>query len=310
MSDYGSLLERLRRAEAATANLERAFANEPHDLALELDLLSARSMSRKLHEEFLASAPDFGVDVCHYRIVPEYSNDYSVAGVAASLLGFQEIFSLIFAALKIGPRNTARMPEDMAQLSALSVGYTFAGSLGIVLTVEGAKTLFGDLFDETAAAVYGLMEIKNQEDVRLNASRYGKAVVTKFYQWSRKNYERSYALDIRWKGVSGNERGRFLSRSDLARVMDNIGRTSEVSKGTTSVLGVLAGGDIVTRRFHLIDDNDVVYRGGLSPEFKAESLELGRRYVAHILVEATAKYAAEEEDRQYTLLALERDPYA
>ena len=58
MSDFGWLLERLCRAEEATARLERYFADKPGDFALELSLLSARSMARKLHEEFLESASD------------------------------------------------------------------------------------------------------------------------------------------------------------------------------------------------------------------------------------------------------------
>jgi hypothetical protein len=64
MSDFGSLLDRLRRAEAATAGVEREFAARPNDFSLEVTLLSAQSMARKLHDEFLEYAPDFGVDVC------------------------------------------------------------------------------------------------------------------------------------------------------------------------------------------------------------------------------------------------------
>jgi hypothetical protein len=310
MSDYGSLLDRVREAEAVASRLERALGQEPGDLALQLDALSARSFAGKLQEQFLAEAAEQNIDICSYRIVPEYSNDYSVAGITATLQKFQETFSLIFSSLRLGPRKTARIPDDMAEMSALSIAYTYSGSLGVVLTTSGEQSLFGDLFDSAVRAMDDLAEIHSQDDVRLAANKYGKAAVTKFYEWSLNNYERSYSLDIKWHNVKGIQRGRFLARSDFVRIMDNIGRTSDKSRKVISVLGIFVGGDIMTRKFHFVDDHDNDYRGTLSGEFQAESLELGKRYIARIAVESTTRYATDEEDRRYTLMLLENDPYA
>ena len=152
--------------------------------------------------------------------------------------------------------------------------------------------------------------MRSQDAVRFAANKYGKAVVTKLYEWSSENLDRSYSVDVKWKDINGVEKGKFVSKIDLMRVVSSIGLTSDTIKRIISVKGILAGGDIITKRFHFVDDNDEDYRGGLSNELTAETLELGRRYVARIAVEATSRYATEEEQRRYTLMALENDPHA
>lgn len=307
MSDYGSLVERIREAEAAASRLESALRQEPNDRALRLDFLSARHLAEKLKEELLEIAPQEWMDVCSYRIVPETSNDYSIAGVTGSLRGFQDMFTLVFAAISGGPKRTAHVSAEITRQTTLSIAYTFAGSFGVVLTASDAKTLFGDTFDSAVNALSQIVEIKRQDDVRSIAERYGKAVVTKAFEWSRNNYERSYAVDLKWRNVEGIERGKFITKTDFVRVLDVIGLTSDAVKHIISVSGIFVGGDIITRRFHFVDEHDQDYRGDLSRGFEAEALELGKRYTARILVETTTRYATGEEDRRYTLMALEAE---
>lgn len=307
MSDVGSLLDQLRAAEAAAARLERAVAEEPNDRALRLDLLSARRQAEKLQKVFQEAAVDQGVDVCSYRIVPELAAGYAIDAVTQSLRAFQDVFTVIYAALVAGPRKTANVRKDLAARSTLAFGYTFAGSLGVVLTLNGGKTLFDDQFDTTVRALSQAIDISSQDNVRDAAKKLGPAAIKKLFDWASGNYESAYSIDLRWRTSRGLELGRYIARQDFVKVMDAIGMTSDVTKEVTIVRGLLAGGDILTKRFHFVDNDDHDYRGYLSSDFQTQRMELGKTYRARVLVETTFRYATEEEERRYVLLALEDD---
>ena len=307
MSDLGSLLDRLRAAEAAATRLEQGLAQEPGDRALRLDLLSARRQTDKLQKAFQEAAVDQGVDVCSYRIVPELAAGYAIDAVTRSLRAFQDVFTIMYAALVAGPRKTANVGKDLAARSTLAFGYTFAGSLGVVLTLDGGKTLFDDQFDTTVRALSQAIDITSQDNVRDAAQKLGPAAIKKLFDWASGNYESAYSIDLRWRTSHGLELGRYIARQDFVKVMDAIGMTSDVNREVTVIRGLLAGGDILTKRFHFVDNEDKDYRGYLSNEFQAQRLELGMTYRARLLVETTFRYATEEEDRRYTLLALEDD---
>jgi hypothetical protein len=306
VSDYTYLLERLREAEAAVSELEAALSREPRDRALEMDLISARQSAQEFQEALLALAPNELLDVCRYRLVPDRRNDFTIDSVTGSLKGFQELFSLIFYVVSTAqPRRVARIPPAIVTESELNIGWTFAGSLGIVLTIDSARTLFDAKFDNTITKLLNIINIKDQTDVRESAQKLGLAVVRKAYEWANRNYNAGYGVDLRWRNVNMIERGLFIERADFVRIVDNIGLTSDVTKEIITLDGVLAGGDIMTRRFHFVDSQDQDYRGVLSSDFLTEKMELGQKYHARMLVERTLRYAEEEEERSYSLLALE-----
>lgn len=305
MSELGSLLDRLRSAEAAYARLERAFAEEPGDQALRFDLLSARRHADKLQTELQASAVEQGIDVCSYRIVPERDAGYTIDAVTRSLRAFQDVFTVVYAALMTGPRKTSNVGRELAARSTLAFGYTYAGSLGIVLTAEGGKTLFDGQFDATVKALSQAIDITSQDNVRDAAQKLGPAAIKKLYDWAAGNYENAYSIDLRWRTPHGLELGRYIPRHNFVKVMDAIAMTSDVRREVVTIGGLLAGGNILTKRFHFVDREDHDYRGYLSTEFQAQRMELGRHYKARLLVETTFRYATEEEERRYSLLALE-----
>lgn len=47
---------------------------------------------------------------------------------------FQKLVSVVYGAIKHGPRQRQRISEDVALETAFEFGYSFAGSLGLVFT--------------------------------------------------------------------------------------------------------------------------------------------------------------------------------
>jgi hypothetical protein len=71
------------------------------------------------------------------------------------------------------------------------------------------------------------------------------------------------------------------------------------------------GIDLPSRWFHFVIPDGESFKGALGPEFPVTgTVEVGKRYRAHILVRTVTKYATETEDRRNTLLRLEDDLYA
>lgn len=305
MSDFDSLLEKVRAAEAASVRLERALSLSPGDRALRLDLLSAQRHAQRLKTEMEEQALRYGVDVCSYRIVAEGQRGFFVDAVTNSLGAFQRLFTVVYAALTLGPRQSSKVSPDLATRSGLEVGYTFAGSLGFVLTIDGAKGFFGGQFDSSVDAVLQAIDITNSDSVRDAARKLGPAAVRKLYDWTSSNYQNGYAIDLRWRNSHGIDRGAYIPYTQFERITSAIATTSEVNSDTVKVQGILAGGDIITRRFHFIDGDDTDYRGAISPNFAGDIMELGKRYRATFVVESTYRYATEAEEKRYTLLALQ-----
>jgi hypothetical protein len=307
MSDYAYLLEQLRQAQSAVSDLEAALALEPGDAALELDLISMRRSARKFENELLNLSSQVMFDICRYRIISPGSTSFSISGVTTSLKGFQDLFTLIYYAVtSTKPPRVARVPASIVAQSELSIGWTFSGSLGIVLTIGSAKTLFDAKFDSTVAELVKLLDIRSQSDVRESAQRTGLATVRKAFEWAvSNNYTCAYSVDLKWRNTNLIEKGRYIEKNDFIRMAEAIGLTSDISKDIVSYNGILVGGDIMIKRFHFVDTEDRDYRGVISADVLVSRMELGGRYKARLLVERIQRYAAEEEDRSYTLLSLE-----
>jgi hypothetical protein len=103
MSDYGSIIDRVRKSHAVITQLESAIARAPHDKSLKINLAAANKRVRQYEERLYALASENHVEVCNYRILPERTAHYGVAHVSSSLLSYQNLFSKVHDAIRNGP---------------------------------------------------------------------------------------------------------------------------------------------------------------------------------------------------------------
>ncbi len=135
MSDINSVLERLRRAYAAIAEVQMVAARSPGDRFVLANLQALKSDSEDLEQQWEEECKYAQKEVCRYRIIPENAHHYSLATVSKSLLDFQELFSQIYGALKAGARKRARISAEVAGETKFNFAFTYPGSLGVALTV-------------------------------------------------------------------------------------------------------------------------------------------------------------------------------
>jgi hypothetical protein len=305
MSDFVSTLEKTREAFAAAARLEQALRRAPEDPALQMNLRSRRRLAERFQSEFFEAAKQERIDVCQYRLIPNTEGRYPIASVSRSIEKFQTMFSLVYSALRTGPKNTAHIAHAMQQQTALEFGYSFPGSLGLVLTVPGGRDLFSTQFDDSVSMIQRIASISAQNEVVEIGKSMGRAIVNTAYDWSLENYKADFSVDVVWTKSDGKQVGRAIDRQQLGKIVDIIGVTSETTTSALSVLGVLVGIDLPTRWFHFVIPDGDSFKGTLGPDFSTvKKITVNRWYRADLIEHSIIHYATERVQKRYELLRL------
>ena len=198
MSEIASVVERTRKAFASVSRLEEAIARAPQDRSLQLNLAAMRRVAMQSQEQLLQFSQQTHVEVCNYRLVPEVADSYALPYISSSMLQYQYLFSQIYDAKRNGKKSNAVIGREAWEESILEFGYSYSGSLGVVLLRQGSRDLLSGTFDDSIDALYQVMGIKDQHDVRDVAQNLGNAVVKRLHDWSEANLEGGFAADVRW----------------------------------------------------------------------------------------------------------------
>lgn len=307
MSEIASAVERTRKAFASVSQLEEAVARDPQDRSLQLNLTAMRKMAAQSEEQLLKFSECRHIEVCNYRLIPEATDSYALPHVSQSWLEYQNLFSQIYDAKRNGKtRSKAQINPEAFQESVLEFGYSYSGSLGVVLFRPGSRDLISGKFDESIDALYQCLDIRDQDDVRTVAQALGNAVVRRIADWSKANLQGGFAADVRWTRSDGRQLGEVIERSRMDDIVGIIAATSDVETTEVSAAGVLIGGDIQSGAFHFVVPGGADYRGRVADEFSADTqMTLGKSYRAVIREMRTTVYATEKVQVTRELLSLE-----
>ncbi len=302
MSAYGYVVERVRRAQAAVARLERAVARDPQDASLQVNLAAQIKQARRAEEQFGQLAEANQIEVCRYRLVPEGEGGFGLLHVSRSLFEYQNLFSQVHDALQFGKkRNAIINPKSLAE-SHMEFGYSYSGSLGVALLVGSQRDLLGHSLDKSIETLFQVVEVSQEQDVRQVAQTLGIAVLKRAHDWSKANVAGGFAADVRWRRTDGRILGEMIPRRRMEAIADVISRTSDVQKITHRVRGILVGLDVKTGSFRLTVPRGTDYRGGLAIAFPRERpFVITRVYDAQITETLTTRYATEAVDKKYSL---------
>lgn len=305
MSDYGYVVDRAKKAFDAVAKLEAELQRQPDNRALQVNLVSQRRLAERAKEELDHLAALNVIEVCEYRLVPEEGGGYSLGHVAESLLKYQLLFSQIYDSVKSGPKKRAVFGREAEKESALEFGYTFSGSLGVVLLAKSDRDFFSGSLDKPIEALYQILDINNKDDVRDIANHLGRAVVTRVHGWSVANIQGGFSTDVYWKRSDGRQLSQFVDRRRMELIVGFIEAASDTVTTPIEVTGMLVGANIVSRTFHLVVPSGDAYMGRISDEIDLdEGPTLGKLYNAKIDISETFYYATERTDRINNLVDL------
>lgn len=305
MSDYGSVAEKARRAFASLARVEAAARLEPDSAALQIKLASRRRFAEEIKSRLYRISEMEQVEVCDYRLVPQYTERFALSHVSRSLLDYQNVFSQVYDAIKNGPKKRAIIGKEAEAESSLEFAYSYSGSLGVVLLAPSQRDFFTGQLDTSIDALFQVIEISNTFDVRDLAKSLGEAVVKRIHDWSEVNVKAGFAVDLQWSRSDGRKLANFVDVDQLQNIASVISATSDLEVTDIDITGTLVGVGYQTGFFHFVVANGEDYRGGLSEEYdRTSEVKVPGNYRAMISQSVTTHYATGREEKHYKLKRL------
>ncbi|OGN97181.1 MAG: hypothetical protein A2Z77_06340 [Chloroflexi bacterium RBG_13_51_36] len=310
MNRLSEIQEKLLETNAAMAEMEKAIANDRTSLSLSAMMKSLEKRYEKLETDFLSEADSLGVDVCAYRVFGEEERP-TVKALSSVLSDFQNLVSTVYDAVKTAvPKLRARISAQIAAETEFRFGYTFPGSVGVVLTIPNQRLLLGESnLDESLRIISEMTKVHDSPEVLQYAKKLGPASVKSLYRWAYDHAESRLGVDIEWRRQELIKRRLFAQGPELERLHRTIGLTSEERVSELTIHASLVGVELTRRSFHLRLDTGEDIRGSLTKDIdisEKQTVELPKRYKAHIRKTEKIRYSTEEEDISYDLLNLER----
>lgn len=219
MSDIQLLFERLNGIEATIAQADRG-EGEPLSPGATVMLQSLQRRRDELKEMAAALAEERLIDVCDYRLVPNRLNHYPVKEVGQSLSRWQDVLTSFFAAVRDKKARTrATYSDETVEAATLNFGYSYQGSLGLVMYVSNDQLLLTETdLDIAVSAIMELVDTETVGDVRQVADRFGKAAIKSFFDWSKTHTDAELSADIKWQRGKQIKYERLVQPSELERV--------------------------------------------------------------------------------------------
>lgn len=306
MSDYAYVAERARKAFATVARLEHALEKSPSDKNILLNLSAMRKMADQAQNELLRLAEINRIEICNYRLIPYSEGGFGLPFVARSFLSYQNLFSQIYDSIRNGVlKERAVIGKEAEFESMLEYGYSYSGSLGVVLLAQSERDFFEGHLDRPIDALYQVLEIADTDSVKDVAHSLGNAVVKRVFDWSAINVEGKFSADVRWSRSDGRQLGQVVERRQMERIVDVIGATSDETTDTVQVQGMLVGTDLPARSFHFVVPDGESYKGTFHPDLRiGHEVVVGKLYDAEIVLVERFHYATEKTDRRALLRKL------
>ncbi|MFC1966567.1 hypothetical protein ACFLWI_06480 [Chloroflexota bacterium] len=310
MTKLAEIQEGLLETNAAIGELDKAIANDPKSLSLAATMQSLEKRYQKLEVDFLAEVEGLGVDVCAYRVFGDEEQP-SIKALSSVLGDFQNLVSTVYDAIKTAmPKVRARISAEIAAETEFRFGYTFPGSVGVVLTISNQRLLIGESYlDESLHVISEMAKVHDSPGVLEYAKRLGPASIRALYRWAYDHAESGLGVDIEWRRQQLIRTRLFAQQPELQKLYQTIGVTSDENISELTVHADLVGVDVARRSFHLKLDTGEDLRGSLAKDLdisEKQTIELPKRYMVRIRKTEKMHYSTEEEDISYNLLNVER----
>jgi len=252
MEDIIDIAGKLSETDAAIARWERVLRNNPREESAQEMIATLDKRRNELEGAFAEAAEREFLDVCSYRMALEENEPPKVSALARALSDFQSLLTVVYDALKNGPKDQAKVSADSTNESALEFGYSFAGSVGFVMTMPNERLLFGESnLDLAMKLIFEMAKAKETGQIAAYAKQVGVAPVRKIYQWADDHVSYGMDADIKWLRNQHIRSELRVNVPELQKLKETIDRTSEDKTESVEVEGLLVGADVKTCKFHI-----------------------------------------------------------
>lgn len=308
MSRLLELQEKLRDTSAAIAELERAAIKEPYSPSLGLMAKSLEKRRLVLDSEFSTEADNLGIDVCTYRMLGDRDHQ-TLRALVQALGGFQTVVSVVYDAVKtkVPKIRAPYITAELARETEFGFGYTFPGSVGVVLTLPNDRLLFGESWlDESFSEISNIIKAKDSSQISSFAKRLGVASVRALYSWAFDHDRLGLGASIEWRRAKTIRNQLLTQQPEFEEFHKTIEQLSEQTITEREIVGQLEGADVIKKTFHIKLDDGEDIKGSFTDAISEEqTVELPKRYRAIVIRTEQIKYSTEQEIVSYHLTNLE-----
>ena len=153
--------------------------------------------------------------------------------------------------------------------------------------------------------IFEMAKAEDPEDILSFANELGVAPIRQMYRWVTDHVQSGIGADINWRRQEEVRSSLLVQLPELENLQRAISQTSEEREESLTVFGQLVMADVQNHRFRLVlEEGDI--RGSMADAIGVDdTIQLPRRYKAHLRKVTTVSYSTEEERIAYFLLALE-----
>lgn len=301
MSALVELQDRIQSTNALIAEHERAAVGvgptPPRSLLANIRALE--KLKRRLESEYLGVAAQLELEVYRYRILNE-SERVTLPGIAEAWAGFQNFFGSVYTALTESEKPKGKKPIQSQRLE-LGYGYSFASSIGVVVTVPREVGIYATLpIEEASSTVFDLIEAKNVTTI---ARGLGPTPIRALHEWIGVHVRHQYGIGLEWHSEGRIKRSALVQYQSLAHLQSTIGETT--TETGIDVSGKLYAVNHKTLEFKLEGDNGQEYQGQFGEAITMEhAASVPSRYKAKIIQITKIIVLGKEPETTYFLESL------
>jgi hypothetical protein len=309
MSALLEVVEKLQDTEAALAALNRAALENPSAPSIVLTQSSLMKRRRTLEQQFSHVAALNELDVCNYRLLPETSAaNPPILDLANALRHFQTWFTIVYDALKGGPKQRTRVAPEITAETSMHFGYSYSGSIGFILTMPNERLLVGGTdLDKAMESVLEMAKAESSDQIAYFSKQFGPAAIRQMFRWTNDHIAGAMGADIEWRRDATVKARLFAEIPHLENLKKAISETSDEFEETITLRGSLVGLDTARHSFHMKFPDGSEIRGGASEAIgtPSKTVELPVDYTATIRKLTKINYATDSDVVSYFLLLLE-----
>jgi hypothetical protein len=308
MSALLEVVEKLQDTEAALAALNRAALENPSSPSILITRSSLMKRRRTLEQQFSHFAALNELDVCNYRVFREAATNPPILDLANALRHFQTWFTIVYDALKGGPKQRTRVTPEITAETSMHFSYSYSGSIGFILTMPNERLLVGGTdLDKAMESVLEMAKAESSDQIAYFSKEFGPAAIRQMFKWANDHIAGAMGADIEWRRDATIKARLFAEIPHLENLKRAISETSDEFEETLTLKGSLVGLDTQRHSFHMIFPDGSEIRGGASEAIgtPVSTVELPVDYTATIRKVTKINYATDTEIVSYFLLSLE-----
>jgi hypothetical protein len=307
MSAIVELQQRIQSTVARIAEFEKAAAQPNSPPSLLANIRGLEKLLASLEYDFERLARSEELDICKYRLLPQAGERPTLTAIARAWTQYQVLFSSVFDAITRGAKKRGRTGKQTLAQTQFAFGYTFSGSIGVVLTLPNRRVdlVTSKALEKTAQTILEMVKAQSEEKLADFVKRLGVPPVAKLAAWADAHVAFEAGAGVEWDISTERTLELLVQVQEFKLLKQTMDKISEPTEVVDSVTGVLRAADMEKHTFKMNLDSGERITGEFDNAItEIHKAALPQRYKAVIRTTTKIQPALEKLDVSRFLIEL------